>query len=101
MTKIQPPLRRKYAPRASKFLCDICKPVPSKATEQASRTFDRIVRLQDERDALTDALGKVLDENRLLKAKLEQVGRMDRIAGFAPADGIRLASASTALSQPP
>ena len=49
-------------------------------TDQARAKFERIVQLQDDNErlkhevaALADALGRVLDENRQLKAALESV----------------------------
>jgi hypothetical protein len=36
-------------------------------TDQARATFERINQIMDERDALADALGTVLDENAALK----------------------------------
>jgi hypothetical protein len=49
-------------------------------TDQARAKFERIVQLQDDnerlqvqRNTLADALGQVLDENVILKSKLESI----------------------------
>ena len=50
------------------------------ATDQAAATFARIVQLQDDNERLkhevaatADVLGRVLDENIILKSKLESI----------------------------
>jgi len=44
-------------------------------SEMAHETFDRIVRLQDERDALSDHLARLLDELAALKKEVAELKR--------------------------